>query len=287
MASKDRGEVEPYTRLEAGALRVLAQICKEAAVYCCLVRYQGKDSVSGRMCGRVYEEDNRFVVCMPANSIAKELGISVKSVYQALQRLKKRQIEIACDNKEGYELRPVIETVEGESGKRGYAAIYRLNVLNVPLSETNLFIPELSAEQESVTSNATRIANNATRIRDNAARIRDNSYSESSSLIDSTYRTDSTYKTTDMRNSGFDSSEQALYEVDRRAFHAECPQCGSRFAAKFNDDGRASGTCPRCKDEVAVSLPDNREIAKNGDGNYVLIDTGAIERPSDSRVHGE
>ena len=282
MASRDRGEVEPYTRLEAGALRVLAQICKEAAVYCCLVRYQGRDSVSGRMCGRVCEEDSRFAVCMPASSIAKELGISVKSVYQALQRLKKRQIEIACDNKEGYELRPVIETVEGESGKRGYAAIYRLNALNVPLSETNLFIPELSAEQESVTSNATRIVNNAARIRDNAARIRDNaalirdnSYSESSSLIDSTYRTDSTYKTTDMRNSGFDSSEQALYEVDRRAFHAECPQCGSRVAAKFNDDGRASGYCSICKGEMAVSLPDDRTVDKDEDGNYVLKEKGA------------
>ena len=281
MASKDRGEVEPYTRLEAGALRALAKISKEAAVYCCLVRYQGKDSVSGRMCGRVYEEDNRFVVCMPANSIAKELGISVKSVYQALQRLKKRQIEIACDNEEGYELRPMIETVEGESGRRGFAAIYRVNALNAALSETNLFIPELSAEQESVTSNATRIVNNAARIRDNAARIRDNaarirdnSYSESSSLIDSTYRTDSTYKTTDMRNSGFDSSEQALYEVDRRAFHAECPQCGSRFAAKFNDDGRPFGTCLRCNGDVAVSLPDDRTVGKNEDGNYVLKEKG-------------
>ena len=275
MASRDRGEVEPYTRLEAGALRVLAQICKVAAVYCCLVRYQGRDSVSGRMCGRVCEEDSRFAVCMPASSIAKELGISVKSVYQALQRLKKRQIEIACDNKEGYELRPVIETVEGESGKRGYAAIYRLNALNVPLSETNLFIPELSAEQESVTSNATRIVNNAARIRDNAARIRDNSYSESNSLIDSTYRTDSTYKTTDMRNSGFGFGEQALYEVDRRTFHAECPQCGSRVAAKFNDDGSASGFCRRCNVEVAVSLPDSRAIAKNEEGNYVLKEKGA------------
>lgn len=280
MASKDRGEVEPYTRLEAGALRALAQICKEAAVFVCLIRYQGKDSTSGRLCGRVYEEDSRFAVCMPASSIARETGMSEASVYQALHRLKRKQIEIACDNEEGYELRPAIETIEGESGRRGSAAVYRVNALNLPLSETNLFIPELSVERESVTPIAVAKANNA------VAKAK-NSYTDSNSLIDSTYRTDSTYKTTDMRNSAFGFGEQTLYEVDRTMFHAECPQCGSRFVARFNNDGRPFGTCSKCMEEVTVSLPDNRATAKNGDGNYVLIDTGAIERPSDSRVHGE
>ena len=294
MASKDRGEVEPYTRLKAGALRALAQISKESAVFCCLIRYQGKDSTSGRMCGRVYEEDSRFAVCMPASSIAKELGISEASVYQALHRLKKKQIKIACDNEEGYELRPVIETIEGESGRRGLAAAYRVNALNLPLSETNLFIPELSVERESVTpiavakaKNAVAIAKNGVAKANNAVAKAKNSYTDSNSLIDSTYRTDSTYKTTDMRNSAFGFGEQALYEVDRTMFHAECPQCGSKFVARFNDDGRPFGTCSKCMEEVTVSLPDNRATAKNGDGNYVLIDTGAIERPSDSRVHGE
>lgn len=70
-------------------------------------------------------------------------------------------------------------------------------------------------------------------------------------------------------------------------FYAECPQCGSRVVARFNDDGRASGYCSRCKGEVAVSLPANRTVGKNEDGNYVLKEKGAIERPSDSRVHGE
>ena len=288
MASKDRGEVEPYTRLEAGALRALAQICKEAAVFVCLIRYQGKDSTSGRLCGRVYEEDSRFAVCMPASSIARETGMSEASVYQALHRLKRKQIEIACDNEEGYELRPAIETIEGESGRRGSAAVYRVNALNLPLSETNLFIPELSVERESVTPIAVAKAKNAVAIAKNGVAKAKNSYTDSNSLIDSTYRTDSTYyKTTDMRNSAFGFGEQALYEVDRRTFHAECPQCGSRVAAKFNDDGSASGFCRRCNGEVAVSLPDSRAIAKNEEGNYVLIDTGAIERPSDSREHGE
>lgn len=268
MASKDRGEVEPYTRLEAGALRALAKISKESAVFVCLIRYQGKDSASGRMCGRVYEEDSRFAVCMPASSIARETGMSEASVYQALHRLKKKQIEIACDNEEGYELRPVIETIEGESGRRGSAAVYRVNALNLPLSETNLFIPELSVERESVTPIAVAKANNA------VAKAK-NSYTDSNSLIDSTYRTDSTYKTTDMRNSGFDYGEQALYEVDRTMFHAECPQCGSRFVARFNDDGRPFGTCPRSKGEVAVSLPVDRTVGKGEDGNYVLKEKGA------------
>lgn len=282
MASKDRGEVEPYTRLEAGALRALAKISKESAVFVCLIRYQGKDSASGRMCGRVYEEDSRFAVCMPASSIARETGMSEASVYQALHRLKKKQIEIACDNEEGYELRPVIETIEGESGRRGSAAVYRVNALNLPLSETNLFIPELSVERESVTPIAVAKANNAVAIaKDGVAKANDavakakNSYTDSNSLIDSTYRTDSTYKTTDMRNSGFDSGEQALYEVDRMMFHAECPQCGSRFVARFNDDGRPFGTCPRCKGEVAVSLPVDRTVGKGEDGNYVLKEKGA------------
>lgn len=281
MASKDREGVEEYTRLHVGGLRVLASISVQAAVFCCLIRYQGKDSGSGWMSYRVPPDvDDRYVVCMPASKIAQELGIGVDSVYQALQRLKKRTVKIARDNEEGYEERPLIETVEGESGKRGLAAIYIVHALNAPLSETNLFIPELSAEQESVTPNADALAKNADAIAKEC-------YSDSISLINSTYRTDSTYKTTDMRDSGFGSGEQALYEVGRRAFHAECPQCGSRFAAGFNDDGSASGYCSRCKGEVAVSLPDNRATAKNGDGNYVLIDTGAIERPSDSRVHGE
>lgn len=283
MASRGREGVEPYTRLEAGGLRALASISVQAAVFCCLIRYQGKDSGSGWMCGRVYEEDSRFAVCMPASSIAEELGISVDSVYQALQRLKKRTVKIACDNEEGYEEMPLIETVEGESGKRGSAAAYIVRALNLPLSETNLFIPELSAEQESVTPNADAIAKNADAIAKEC-------YSDSISLINSTYRTyrtDSTYKTTDMRNSAFGFGEQALYEVDRTMFHAECPQCGSRFVARFNDDGRPFGTCSKCMEEVTVSLPDDRTTAKNGDGNYVLIDTGAIERPSDSRVHGE
>jgi len=294
MASKDRGEVEPYTRLEAGALRALAEISKEAAVYCCLIRYQGRDSTSGRLCGRVYEEDSRFAVCMPASSIAHETGMSEASVYQALHRLKRKQIKIACDNEEGYELRPVIETIEGESGRRGSAAVYRANALNAPLSETNLFIPELSVERESVTpiavakaNNAVAIAKNGVAKASNAVAKAKNSYTDSNSLIDSTYRTDCTYNQTDRRDPGFDSGEQALYEVDRRTFHAECPQCGSRVAAKFNDDGSASGFCRRCNGEVAVSLPDSRAIAKNEEGNYVLIDTGAIERPSDSREHGE
>lgn len=295
MASKDREGVEEYTRLHVGGLRVLASISVQAAVFCCLIRYQGKDSGSGWMSYRVPPEvDDRYVVCMPASKIAQELGIGVDSVYQALQRLKKRTVKIACDNEEGYEERPLIETVEGESGKRGLAAIYIVHALNAPLSETNLFIPELSAEQESVTPNADALAKNADALARNADAIAKNAdaiakecYSDSISLINSTYRTDSTYKTTDMRDSGFGSGEQALYEVDRRTFHAECPQCGSRVAAKFNDDGSASGFCRRCNGEVTVSLPDNRATAKNGDGNYVLIDTGAIERPSDSRVHGE
>lgn len=80
---------------------------------------------------------------------------------------------------------------------------------------------------------------------------------------------------------------QPCYEVGRRVFYAECPQCGSRVVARFNDDGRASGYCSRCKGEVAVSLPANRTVGKNEDGNYVLKEKGAIERPSDSRVHGE
>ena len=281
MASKDRGEVEPYTRLEAGALRALAKISKESAVFCCLIRYQGKDSASGRMCGRVYEEDSRFAVCMPASSIAKELGMSEASVYQALHRLKKKQIEIACDNEEGYELRPVIETIEGESGRRGLAAVYRVNALNLPLSETNLFIPELSVERESVTpiavakaNNAVAIANNAVAIAKNGVAKAKNSYTDSNSLINSTYRTDSTYKTTDMRDSGFGFDEQALYEVDRTLFHAKCPQCGSMFVASFNDDGSASGFCPRCNGDVAVSLPDDRTVGKDEDGNYVLKEKG-------------
>lgn len=281
MASKDRGEVEPYTRLEAGALRALAQISKESAVFCCLIRYQGKDSASGRMCGRVYEEDSRFAVCMPANSIARELGISEASVYQALHRLKKKQIEIACDNEEGYELRPAIETIEGESGRRGSAAVYRVNALNLPLSETNVFIPELSVEQESATpiavakaNNAVAIAKNGVAKANNAVAKAKNSYTDSNSLTDSTYRTDSTYNQTDERDPGFGFSEQALYEVDRRTFHAKCPQCGSRFAAKFNDDGSASGFCRRCNGDVAVSIPDNRATARNEDGNYVLKEKG-------------
>ena len=264
MASKDREGVEEYTRLHVGGLRVLASISVQAAVFCCLIRYQGKDSGSGWMSYRVPPDvDDRYVVCMPASKIAQELGIGVDSVYQALQRLKKRMVKIACDNEEGYEERPLIETVEGESGKRGLAAVYIVHALNAPLSETNLFIPELSAEQESVTPNADALAKNADAIAKEC-------YSDSISLINSTYRTDSTYKTTDMSDSGFGSGEQALYEVDRRTFHAECPQCGSRVAAKFNDDGRASGYCSICKGEMAVSLPDDRAIAKNGDGNYVL-----------------
>lgn len=282
MASKDRGEVEPYTRLEAGALRALVEISKESAVYCCLIRYQGKDSASGRLCGRVYEEDSRFAVCMPVSSIARELGMSEASVYQALHRLKRKQIKIACDNEEGYELRPVIETIEGESGRRGLAAVYRANALNAPLSKTNLFIPELSVEQESVTpiavakaNNAVAIAKNAVAKANNAVAKAKNSYTDSNSLTDSTYRTDSTYNQTDRRDPGFGFDEQALYEVDRTLFHAECPQCGSRFTAKFNDDGSASGFCLRCNGDVAVSLPDDRTVGKNEDGNYVLKEKGA------------
>lgn len=282
MASKDRGEVEPYTRLEAGALRALAEISKEAAVYCCLIRYQGKDSASGRLCGRVYEDDSRFAVCMPVSSIARETGMSEASVYQALHRLKRKQIKIACDNEEGYELRPVIETIEGESGRRGLAAVYRANALNAPLSETNLFIPELSVERESATpiavakaNNAVAIAKNGVAKANNAVAKANNSYTDSNSLIDSTYRTDSTYNQTDRRDPGFDSGEQALYEVDRTMFHAECPQCGSRFVARFNDDGRPFGTCSKCMEEVAVSLPDDRTVDKDGDGNYVLKEKGA------------
>lgn len=231
MASKDREGVEPYTRLEAGALRALAQISKESAVFCCLIRYQGKDSASGRMCGRVYEEDSRFAVCMPASSIARELGMSEASVYQALHRLKKKQIEIACENEEGYELRPVIETIEGESGRRGSAAVYRVNALNLPLSETNLFIPELSVEREPVTpiavakaNNAVAIAKNGVAKANNTVAKAKNSYTDSNSLIDSTYRTDSTYRQTDRRDRGFD--EQALYEVDRRAFTPSAHNAG-------------------------------------------------------------
>ena len=263
MASKDREGVEPYTRLEAGALRALKEISKESAVYCCLIRYQGKDSASGRLCGRVYEEDSRFAVCMPVSSIARELGMSEASVYQALHRLKRKQIKIACDNEEGYELRPVIETIEGESGRRGLAAVYRANALNAPLSETNLFIPELSVEQESVTPIAVAKANNAVAIAKNAVAKAKNSYTDSNSLTDSTYRTDSTYNQTDRRDPGFGFDEQALYEVDRTMFHAECPQCGSRFVATFNDGGRASGTCSKCKVKVAVSLPDDRTVGRS------------------------
>ena len=80
---------------------------------------------------------------------------------------------------------------------------------------------------------------------------------------------------------------QSCYEVDRTMFHADCPRCGSKFVARFNGDGSAFGTCPRCKGEVAVSLPVDRTVGKNEDGNYVLKEKGAIERPSDSRVHGE
>ncbi len=275
MASKDRGGVEEYTRLHVGGLRVLASISVQAAVFCCLIRYQGKDSGSGWMSYRVPPDvDDRYVVCMPASKIAQELGIGVDSVYQALQRLKKRTVKIACDNEEGYEERPLIETVEGESGKRGSAAVYIVHALNAPLSETNLFIPELSAEQESVTPNADAVAKNADAVAKNADAVAKNAdalakecYSDSISLINSTYRTDSTYNQTDMRNSGFDSGEQALYEVDRTMFHADCPQCGSRFVARFNDDGRPFGTCSKCMEEVAAPLPDNRATAKNGDGN--------------------
>ena len=233
MASKDRGEVEPYTRLEAGALRHSRRFAKRPLCSFCLIRYQGKDSTSGRLCGRVYEEDSRFAVCMPASSIARETGMSEASVYQALHRLKRKQIEIACDNEEGYELRPAIETIEGESGRRGSAAVYRVNALNLPLSETNLFIPELSVERESVTpiavakaKNAVAIAKNGVAKANNAVAKAKNSYTDSNSLIDSTYRTDSTYKTTDMRNSAFGFGEQALYEVDRTMFHAECRNAG-------------------------------------------------------------
>lgn len=275
--------MEEYTKLHVGGLRVLASISVQAAVFCCLIRYQGKDSGSVWMSYRVPPDvDDRYVVCMPASKIAQELGVGVDSVYQAVQRLKKRKVKIVCDNEEGYEEKPLVETVEGECGKRGSAAVYIVHALNVPLLETNLFIPEPSVEREPVTPNADALARNADALAKEC-------YSDSISLINSTYRTtDSTYNQTDMCNSGFDSGEQALYEVGRTMmFHAECPQCGSRFVAKFNDDGRASGTCSRCKGEVAVSLPDNRAIAKNGDGNYVLIDTGAIERPFDSRVQGE
>lgn len=80
---------------------------------------------------------------------------------------------------------------------------------------------------------------------------------------------------------------QSCYEVDRTMFHADCPQCGSKFVARFNGDGRPFGTCSKCMEEVAVSLPDDRTVAKNEDGNYVLKEKGAIERPSNSRVHGE
>ena len=180
----------------------------------------------------------------------------------------------------------MIETIEGESGRRGLAAVYRVNALNLPLSETNLFIPELSVERESVTPNAVAIAkngvakaNNAVAKANNAVAKAKNSYTDSNSLINSTYRTDSTYNQTDRRDSGFGFDERALYEVDRTMFHAECPQCGSRFVARFNDDGRPFGTCSKCMEEVAVSLPDDRTVGKDGDGNYVLKDTGAIERP--------
>ena len=53
---------------------------------------------------------------------------------------------------------------EGESGRRGSAAVYRVNALNLPLSETNLFIPELSVERESVTPIAVAKAKNAVAI---------------------------------------------------------------------------------------------------------------------------
>lgn len=67
----------------------------------------------------------------------------------------------------------------------------------------------------------------------------------------------------------------SCYEVDRTLFHAECPQCGSRFVASFNDDGSASGFCLRCNGDVAVSLPDDRTVGEDEDGNYVLKEKGA------------